>query len=441
MTAIKKIWKFISSMRFAIILLAVLAAACTAGSLVTQGQDYAWYARRYSERTAALILALRLDDAFHSWWFILISAFLCVNLLLCSVLRLPQLIRRTKAAADPRAALRAPDGALAEGLSDPRPVFRRLRMPAPVESSTDDGRRALFAAKNRAGFWGAWICHLGILLLIAGFGLGQMTQKQYAVYGVPGQSRPIGDTGCVLRIDDFRVDLREDDTVAQYTADITVFGPSGEGGTGSSATVSVNNPASLFGMKFYQNSTGWAATVSVAEKGAPLQEEIVCAGEYLLVADKPDLAICFNAFYPDYVMTPGSRPATASSRLNNPAYLYSVYYREQMIGMNVLMADEELTIDDYTVTFSKPQNYTLIQVKADRFTPLALLGGLITMLGLLLALYVLPASVWAVQTGDGSWTLYGASRKGGALFREQVLRAAQAERTAPEKGDKNDASD
>ncbi|MBQ8955136.1 MAG: cytochrome c biogenesis protein ResB, partial [Clostridia bacterium] len=88
MSTVKKIWKFIGSMRFAMILLVVLAVACTAGSLITQGQSYAWYAQRYSERTAALILALHLDDAFHSWWFLLIAGFLCVNLLCCNVLRL-----------------------------------------------------------------------------------------------------------------------------------------------------------------------------------------------------------------------------------------------------------------------------------------------------------------------------------------------------------------
>ena len=87
-------------MQFAIILLVILTAACTVGSFVTQGQTYEWYARQYSERSAALIIALHLDDAFHSWWFVLITVFLCLNLLLCNILKLPQLIRKTKKAGD-----------------------------------------------------------------------------------------------------------------------------------------------------------------------------------------------------------------------------------------------------------------------------------------------------------------------------------------------------
>ena len=97
----KKALKFLSSMRFALILLLILILACAAGSLVTQNQTLAWYTQRYSEQTAALIVAAGLDDVFHSWWFIVITAFLCINLFLCNLVRLPSLVRRFKAAADP----------------------------------------------------------------------------------------------------------------------------------------------------------------------------------------------------------------------------------------------------------------------------------------------------------------------------------------------------
>lgn len=425
MSIIKKTGKFLSSMRFAIILLVALALACSLSSLIAQGQGYDWYAQRYSERAAALIVALRLDDAYHSAWFIAISGFLCLNLLLCNLTRLGQLIRRTRAEGRPDAALKTEGDVSATGIADPRAVFARLRMPKPISCRTGDGREALFASKHRAGLWGAWVCHLGILLLILGFGLGQLTQQTYSVYGVPGDTRPIGDTGYSLTIDDFTVDLRDDDTVAQYTAGITVVNTASVGPDGGNATISVNHPATLCGMKFYQNSTGWAATVRVFKDGEPLQEAVVCAGDFLPVADRPELVVYLNAFYPDYVLTPGVGPSTASGRLNNPAYLYSIYYQGQLLGMNALMDGDEVTIDDYTVTFSDPQNYTLIQIKKDHFTWLALVGGVLTMLGLMLALYLQPARVWAVREPDGLWTLRAASRKGGALFQESFKRATK----------------
>ncbi len=424
METLKKIWKFLSSMQFAILLLVILAIACALGSFITQGQTFEWYAARYNERIAALILAVQLDDAFHSWWFLTITAFLCLNLLLCNVIRLPQLIRRTKTEGDPRSILGATGDVSQSGVTDPKAVFSALHM-QPKEG-TADGKEVLFASKNRIGLWGAWVCHLGILLLILGFGLGQMTKTEYAVYGVAGQTRTIGDTGLFLTIDDFRIGLREDDTVEQYTADITVFrAPQGSTTVSDeqSASISVNHPAKLFGMTFYQNSTGWAARVNVQKGGEPLQSEIVCAGDYLTVQDLPELAIYLVAFYPDYVLVPGSGPKTLSGQLNNPAYLYSVYYRGELLGMNVLMPEEELTIDDYTVTFTEPQSYTLISIKRDAFTELAFIGGIVTTLGLFLAFYLLPKKVWAIREEDGTWTVGGISRKGGAIFRDQFLTA------------------
>ena len=420
MSSIKKIWTFLSSMRFAILLLVILAGACSAASFITQGQSYTWYAQHYSERTAALILALHLDDAFHSWWFLLIALFLCLNLLFCNIIRFPQIRQRVKAQSSPpknsTAAFSAQD------ITDPDAVFQHLHM-SPSRGSDENGCEVLYASKNSIGLWGAWVCHLGILFLIAGFSLGQITQQQASVYGIAGQTKPVGDTGLILTIDDFRIGLREDDTVEQYTADLTVGDPAK--GTVQSATVSVNHPATLLGWKFYQNSTGWAEQITVTENGEPLQAELLCAGEYLRISDKPDLVIYFNAFYPDYVFVPGSGPKTVSGHLNNPATLYTVYYQDQILGMNVLIGEEELTIDEYTVIFSEPRNYTLIQAKKDSFTWLAFLGGFVTVIGLLLAFYVQPAKVWAIKEGSGSWAVHG-SAKSGILFQEKFLAAARA---------------
>lgn len=416
----KKVWKFLSSMKFAIILLIVLAAACSLGSFIQQGKSYEYYASEYGEQVGALIIALSLNDAFHSWWFILINGFLCFNLTFCNLIRLPELIERTKSAAE------IPDFSTVSGeTDDPEGAMKRLGMPSPRK--LDDGR--LISSKNRAGLWGAWVCHLGILLLIIGFGLGQSFKQEFTAYGVAGQTRALGDTGLNLTIDDFQVLLREDDTVEQYVADITVCNP--ENGECRSATISVNNPADLFGMRFYQNSTGWAARVNVKKDGEPLQSEVLCAGEYIPIADKPELIVSLTAFYPDYTSS-GGRPATASGNLNNPAYLYQVYYMGEILGMNILYGDEPLTIDEYEVRFTEPQSYTLIAVKRDPFTPLALLGGLVVTLGLFLAFYLQPKRVWAVKNGE-SWTLFGECRKGGVLFTDAFLRAIS-------QGEKNDAA-
>ena len=60
---------------------------------------------------------------------------------------------------------------------------------------------------------------------------------------------------------------------------------------------------------------------------------------------------------------------------------------------------------------------------------LALLGGLVTLLGLILAFYIQPARVWAIR-GEEGWTIHGVSRKGGALFKDRLARAVKEDSNA-----------
>ena len=113
--------------------------------------------------------------------------------------------------------------------------------------------------------------------------------------------------------------------------------------------------------------------------------------------------------------------------LRNPAYLYSVYYGEEIVGMNALHDGEVIKIDDYEVRFADPRNYTVIQIKRDRFTPLALCGGLITLCGLFLAFYLQPKRLAAVPSPDG-YIFFGQSRKGGVLFSEDLFYAVRSQR-------------
>ena len=412
----KKIGKFLSSMPFAITLLVLLAAACALCSAIPQDQTYDQYAAQYGDRAAGFIIALRLDDAFHSWWFIGLSSFLCLNLLCCNLIRLPALLKKSNRFTMPEG-MAGSATAEASGGGDPYRLFSAMHMPKPQEIK--DG--ILFAAGKRIGFWGAWICHLGILLLILGFAIGQSTMKQYTVWALPGQTKEMGDSGLTVTVDDFQVTRTENGSVQQYTATLTATDPAT--GVQESGTASVNMPANLFGYKFFQNSIGWGADVRVLENGEELQKEALCAGEFFPIKDKQELVIYFQAFYPDYVQTEGMMPQSASDEIRNPAYLYQVYYQKQLLGMNVLKTGEELTIDEYTVLFENPRNYTLLAVKRDSFTWLVLLGGLIILAGLIIAFWMQPRAVQAIRENDG-WHIYGRCRKGGAIFRDEFLKAA-----------------
>ncbi len=414
----KKFTRLFFSMRFALILLGILVAACVAGSVIPQGEAASYYLTAYSEKRGAAILALGLDDVFHCGWFIVLTVILCLNLIGCNIIRFPSLFKRTRQGFTPENFMRSGSRTEICRTSDPETLLRECGFRKTVKGQADDGTAYIYGVKNKAGIWGAWLCHLGMLIVIAGFGFGQMMQVQYAVYGVPGQTKAVEGTNYELTIDDFEVELREDDTVEQYTASITMTDT--KTGETQSGQTSVNHPATLFGMRCYQNSTGWAAVMQIIKDDEVIQENVLCAGEYVSVEDKEALSVMFAAFYPDYEKGQDGMPRTASSKLNNPAYLYRLYYENEILGMNVLEDGEAITVDEYTIVFKDPQSYTLIQIKRDPFTPLAGAGALIVMIALILAFYLRTAEVFAKQTEDGSWSVSGFSRKGGAEFADRI---------------------
>ncbi len=395
-------------MKFAIILLVVVAIVCVIGSLVPQGEQFEAYRDSYSERAAAFILAFRLDDVFHSWWFITLVSLLCLSLLFCNLSRVRALIRQTKDAARPERAVSDTPAVSADGVSDPEAVMKRLRFRNPVRT-TVDGADVLFAYRNRFGFWGAWICHVGIILIVLGYALGQMTLFSASVYGTPGQTKPVEGTPYEVTVDDFRTVRNDAGFIEQYISELTVR--STKDGTAQSGTASVNHPAVLHGMKYYQTASGYAARVSIAENGVPFESADLCVGEELTISFLPGFSLYLDGFEEDHNGV--------------PAYHVLFFYQGQHVdtGRNYFAPGSGIDLGGYTITFSDPLEYTLLRVKKDSFSWLVLTGSILTTLGLFLALYVVPETVWAVRREDGTWTVNGKSKKLAPLFKEQFDRA------------------
>ena len=412
----KKTGRFLSSMGFATALLVLLAVACALSSLVEQGLTQEAYAARYGEGTAAFIMALQVNDAYHSVWFIALSGFLCLNLILCSIIRFPSFLRRYRQEKD-QAAVNTP-GDLGEAETDkPEQVFAALGLTHPARCASKDGREALYAFKNRIGVWGAWICHVGVLLLIAGFALGQMTLEESVIWGIPGDTLMMAETGLEITIDDFRTERRDDESVSQYVTDITITDPAT--GRKEQASVSVNHPAEAGGFMLYQNNTGWAASATVIRDGQTVQRKTLLPQQtmeesVLGLEDQPEYAFYFA----------GVRIMREENGEDRTVYFYDLYHAGVLYQSYYFFGEGSVTVGEDTVTFI-PKTFTLLVARRDRFSPAALLGGMITMAGLALAFLLQPKALWAVRAGNGKWTIQGRCRKGQALMREQLEEAVR----------------
>ena len=380
MQILRKIFKLIASMQFAILLLVVVAIVCMLGSLVA-------------------------DNVVHSWWFITLVSLLCLSLLFCNLSRVRALIRQTRDAARPELAFESTPTVSASGISDPESVLKRLRFFRPLKT-TSGGADALFATRNRIGFWGAWVCHVGIVLIVLGYALGQMTLFTATVHGTPGETLSIEGTGAVLTIDGFSIERSDDGFIQQYETALTLTDANGNVQSGTSG---VNHPATLLGYKIYQHATGTVADVTFYIDGKPVETERVYVGDTLSIPSIPGLVFVVERFD----STQGS--------FSVPRYVNGE--RAPWRFDTVLPGDViDLSPFPYALSFSEPVD-TLLRVKKDSFSWLVLAGAVLTALGLFFALYVVPETVWAVRDEDGTWTVNGRSKKLAPLFKEQFDRA------------------
>ena len=91
----KKGLHFLRSMRFGLILLGLIGLCSVAGTVIPQGREIAWYAQTYRS-FHGVILLLGLNRVFESWYFILLLVLLCLNLSLCSLVRIRSGVRAAK---------------------------------------------------------------------------------------------------------------------------------------------------------------------------------------------------------------------------------------------------------------------------------------------------------------------------------------------------------
>lgn len=84
--------ELLSSMRFAIALLTVIAIASVIGTVLKQNEPYPNYVNQFGPFWADLFHALSLQKVYSSWWFLLILAFLVVSTTLCIVRNAPKMI-------------------------------------------------------------------------------------------------------------------------------------------------------------------------------------------------------------------------------------------------------------------------------------------------------------------------------------------------------------
>ena len=264
------IWSFFSSVKLTVALFIVTAFASVLGTIIPQQEAAETLTGRLSPGIVQILKTLQLFNIFHSVWFTILLGLLCFNLIICSLNRFPSALRQFRRQRSPGRP-DAPDHFEPDKqfvTTDP-PAVTASRLAAilekrygRIERTVEGTKSLLYAEKGRFSYFGAYIVHLGILLIlggaIAGFlmgfegyielGEGESTNTVYLKGTKDTKKLPF-----MIRCDRFNLELYDDGTPKRYRSDISFF--KGERLV-RRETVLVNHPVQFEGIRFYQANYG-----------------------------------------------------------------------------------------------------------------------------------------------------------------------------------------
>ena len=435
-------------MRTALILLFVLAAGASVGSLFPQRPVNAF---RVSEWITAhpswapIAERFGLFDVYGSWWFTAIYVLLLVSVVGCIVPRYRGLFRQLRSR--PRT-----DGPL-DGL----PLYSASLVDAPPERVLADSERALrrgryrvvrtdgtvAGEKGHAREAGSIVFHTAFLLLLVGIVLGKgfgftgqvavvegdRFTDTYVAYDQLREGRFFGDRhrGFSVQLNAFDISFQPNGVPKDFVSQVGVYE---DGALVRDGRIRVNEPLVYRGVNVFQLAWGWAPRVVVEQNGKVLADAPVIvlqdnrSGAWRGVVKVPQTKAQQLGlelyFYNDLEVTQNEVPFNRSPLANRPVVFFQSFRGDLGLdhAQSVYSLDKTALVpgdvggmplggsanlgDGITIAFPDLKHYSVFQVTSDPGIPLMLCAAILILVGLLPALYSSRRRVWVRALPDAS---------------------------------------
>jgi len=277
------LWRFLydqlASLKLTVIIFLLTAASSLIGTLLPQGLSFEQLGTQYGPGLASWIDFFQLDDLYHSSWFRFLLLFLCLNLIVCTLRRLPKtikLLRHQEQNLDPEKLTKfSYHSCLESKLPWPEFVERTERVIAgefaplrPVPAAE------AYAAVAEKGSWTrltVYLVHLSVLVILVGALLGSLFGfKGFVNINVGetvAEARQVRDDRVIalpfqVRCDQFDVSFYDTGAPMEFRSDLTLLENGQEVLKGS---LLVNDPMTYKGVTLYQSSYGSRLIQAVAE--------------------------------------------------------------------------------------------------------------------------------------------------------------------------------
>jgi cytochrome c biogenesis protein len=395
----------VTSIRFAIVVLCLIALACITGTVVPQQAPEGEYLRLYGPRTYAVVSALRLTDVFHAPWFYGLMGLFSANLFFCTLRRLRASFKtRSRELPDAGALSGLPHRFMALG----RTVGEMVGLFAGYRLKRQEKGAVL--EKGMVARHAVFIVHASILVILLGgfigdlFGyrgvatLGRGEIREEA--GERRSGRPLA-LGFGVRLDDFRITFYPSGEPKDYMSRLAII----EGGkVVRTVDVRVNHPVTYRGTTIYQASYG-SEPVVVLDVG----------GEEVRLAEgasyrKGALAVAVTRFEPD-VHDLG--PAVQLSYLENGAPKTGWLVRDVPSLRQRTMMSVPVRLDAIG-----HELVTGLEFSRDPGAWIVLTGFVMILLGLYCNFFTYYRRVYLIETPEGVLVAGTAFRNRNAFARE-----------------------
>jgi cytochrome c biogenesis protein len=455
--------------RFAVVLIALVALAGLVGILVRQlslralGEPAA-YAREMADIHArweglqplGLPVGPLIVDAFEaagffrvftSPWFFALLTILAVSIVCCTLDRLPRLwreVRRVRvdqpaAFFDPRldhrVVLTAPAAPVAATAPVVAAAMKGARLGVREATAPDGSFVSVYGDRNRHMKLATLLTHAGLVLFLVGGAITAGWGFETVLFVADGQSAPVQPVGTpgnlLVRNLGFEAPRRPDGSFEDFRTDLAVYR---DGSVLARKTIRVNDPLEAGGFVFHQNTFGPSADLEIRDAAGALawSGPVVLAGELLGLPQ-------------GFLTIPGSEVGLVvlleRSEEGTRLLLQGVGVdaanetRTLFIGSLPLGATSEPGESaGYAITWREAGAWTGMVVKRDPGQPVIWLAFGLLISGLVLTFYFPRRRVWArVEEGRVSLAMLAdryvdVDRELGRL-REDVARALASEGT------------
>ena len=429
------VWDFFCSLKLTMTLLISLALTSIIGTILPQGQLPPEYVAQTSSMKLEIYSKLGFFDMYHSWWFITLLYVFSLNLISCSIKRLPHVFKfisepmlllpesmRNSSQKNEITFSTSPDKAK-ELLSE----FLNKEFVAPIISE-HNGEFHLFSQKSAWSRLGVYVVHLSILVIFVGAIIGSLFGFKGFVNILEGDSitkvatnsgKEI-DLGYTLRLEKFTVEKYHTGAPKEFKSILTVL----ENGTPvpdyTNVKVIVNDPLTYKNITFYQSSYGQANEGSEhyltmrPRSGGATEKFAIREGSQMTLKDGTtfkllEVAEEVRQFMPEF-SGPAARVAVGFKGKAPQTFVVLKNYPE----MNAQRGDD--IIFGYEGTNARM--YTGMQFANDPGVKTVWLGCTLMVIGICIAFFMSHKRIWVVVS-KGHARMYGNASKNHAAFAMQ----------------------